>query len=366
MKQANDAHLVSTCTRMSPEPGRIRLMRLSKLDFTTRRLGLALVVIAWFTASANAAPQGGQVVAGDARIVQARPDRLDVVQRTGRAAINWRSFDIGRLEHVNFQQPSRQSATLNRVTGVGISSIQGRLTSNGQVFLVNPNGILFGKGARVDVGGLVASTADIGNEDFMAGRYAFKERGRPEGRVVNEGDINAAEGGLVAFVAPGVENSGAITARLGRVALASGDAFTLDLYGDQLVDVKVDDSTLKGLTDSEGRPIDALVKQSGTIQADGGEVLLTAARARTAIDNVINMSGIIQTRSVGREKGEIVLHGGAEGKVQVSGVLDASGRNAMGSGGTVKVLGDQVALRDGARVDVLGRQRRRPGAARRR
>ncbi|MGH8581289.1 MAG: filamentous hemagglutinin N-terminal domain-containing protein [Gammaproteobacteria bacterium] len=320
----------------------------------TYRIGVAVLVLAWLTASAYAAPQGGQVVAGAARIVQSRPHRLDVVQQTGRAAINWQSFSIGARERVNFRQPSKHSATLNRVTGQDISSIQGRLTANGRVFLVNPNGILLGKGAKVDVGGLVASTANIGDEDFMAGRYRFTEPGRPGSRVVNNGEINAAEGGLVAFVAPGVENSGAITARLGRVALASGDAFTLDLYGDQLVDVQVDASTLEGLTDSEGRPIDTLVKQRGTIQADGGEVLLTAARAQAAIDNVINMSGIIRTRSVGREKGEIVLYGGAEGKVQVSGVLDASGRNAMESGGTVKVLGDQVALRAGARVDVSG------------
>ncbi|MGH8490268.1 MAG: filamentous hemagglutinin N-terminal domain-containing protein [Gammaproteobacteria bacterium] len=329
-------------------------MRVSNLDVMPYRISLALVVIAWLTGPASAAPKGGQVVAGDARIVQSRPHHLDVVQRTGRAAINWRSFSIGARERVNFRQPSKQSATLNRVTGQDISSIQGRLTANGRVFLVNPNGILFGKGAQVDVGGLVASTANIGDEDFMAGRYAFKEPGRPGSRVVNEGQINAAEGGLVAFVAAGVENSGAITARLGRVALASGDAFTLDLYGDELVDVQVDDSTLEGLTDSEGRPIDTLVKQSGTIRADGGEVLLTAARAQAAIDNVINMSGIIRTRSIGKENGEIVLYGGGEGKVQVSGVLDASGRNAMESGGTVKVLGDQVTLRDGARVDVSG------------
>ena len=113
--------------------------------------------------------------AGAARIQQTAPNRLDIVQSSARAAINWRSFSIGAAEHVNFQQPSASAATLNRVVGTDPSIILGRLTANGQVFLVNRNGILFGQGSKVDVGALVASTANVSNANFMAGRLVFDE-----------------------------------------------------------------------------------------------------------------------------------------------------------------------------------------------
>lgn len=192
-------------------------------------LGVAL------SGHAAATPQGGTVVGGNVTIKQTSPTRVDVTQSTNRGIINWKSFNIGSNEHVNFNQPSSSSVTLNRVTGGSPSEILGRLSSNGHIWLVNPNGVFFGSEAKVDVAGLVATTHDIKNSDFMAGRYVFQSDGQPPGIIENQGRITAADAGLVAFVAPGVVNHGVINARLGEVTLASGNAFTVDFYGDQKI-----------------------------------------------------------------------------------------------------------------------------------
>lgn len=314
----------------------------------------ASVALAFDGTCAFAAPQGGVVQAGAAQIVHTTPTRLDIIQSTNRAIINWQSFGIAASEHVNFQQPSVQSAMLNRVIGVDPSVILGRLTANGTVFLVNANGVLFGPGSKIDVGSLIATTAGISNENFMAGRYRFDQITNRFATVINRGEITAAEGGLVALVAPGVENTGIIRANLGKVVLASGHAFTLDLFGDKLIALAIDDKVVERLTDPEGRPLTAYVNQAGTIEADGGTVLLTAHAAKTILDNVINSSGTIQARSFAQHGGEIVLYGGDEGTVRVSGVLDASGQHAGERGGSVRVLGENVQLASTAKVNVSG------------
>lgn len=342
---------------------RIRQFSQSRADRRYTSMGRGRVRVTTIAASlalalggtaALGAPQGGVVQAGAAQIVHTNPTRLDIVQSTNRAVINWQSFSIGAKELVNFQQPSRQAATLNRVIGVDPSVILGRLTANGVVFLVNANGVLFGPGSKIDVGSLIATTAGISNENFMAGRYRFDQVTNRFATVVNRGEITAAEGGLVALVAPGVENTGIIRANLGKVALASGNAFTLDLFGDKLIALAIDDKVAAKLTDPEGRPLAAYVNQAGTIEADGGTVLLTANAAKTVLDNVINLSGTIQARSFAQLGGEIVLYGGDEGTVRVSGVLDASGKRAGETGGNIQVLGENVQLASVARINVSG------------
>lgn len=310
-------------------------------------LGL-LLTLASGLAVAN--PVGGEVVAGSGRIVQTSGSRLDVVQGSDRLGINWQAFSIGRGEQVNFDQPSSSSVVLNRVTGPEASHIEGMLTANGQVFLVNRNGVFFHKGSVVDVGGFLATTSDISNGDFLSGRYRFNERVNPSGRIVNEGRITAAEGGLVALVAPSVRNSGVIEARLGRVVLGSGSVYTLDLFGDDLVTFAVDDRVAQRLTGLDGEGVDALVDQSGVIDAPGGRVLLTAGAAGAVVDSVINLSGVVQAKSVSGRGGEIVLHGGDEGLVRVAGTLNASGDH----GGQVEVLGGEIELASAARIDASG------------
>src|SRR5579883_3275811 len=146
--------------------------------------------------SARANPQGGTVVGGSATIVATNPKRLDVDQTSNNAIIDWRSFSIGTGELVNFNQPGAASSTLNRVTSNEASVLEGQLTANGRVFLVNPNGILISSTAQINVGGLVATTSDIANANFKAGKYAFDRAGRPSASIVNQGHITVRDAGL--------------------------------------------------------------------------------------------------------------------------------------------------------------------------
>ncbi len=160
-----------------------RRWRRSVASFTAFTLAGGCMVPAW------AAPAGGRVVAGDASIAQSGT-ATTIRQSTDRVAIDWQSFGIAANESVRFLQPSSSSIALNRILGQDPSVILGSLSANGQVFLLNPNGVLFGRGAQVDVGGLVASTLNLTNENFMAGRYAF-DRAGATGGVVNQGGIRA-------------------------------------------------------------------------------------------------------------------------------------------------------------------------------
>lgn len=287
---------------------------------------------------AFAAPQGGTVSAGQAAIQQ-NGATTTITQGTQRAAIDWRSFNVGSSETVNFVQPNASSAMLNRVVGNEASAIFGRINANGQVFLINPNGILFGRSAQVDVGSLTASTANISNANFMAGRLEFNEAGRPGARVENQGAITVGEGGFAALVGHNVANSGVITARLGKVALAAGDAFVLDLYGDKLVNLIVDPAAMSSLSDAHGNPLAASVDHSGQIVAEGGRVQLSVATVRQLVDNLINVSGVVRATSFTNSPGQISLHGDAATRVTMSGTLDASA-SGQGDGGTVNVLSD--------------------------
>jgi filamentous hemagglutinin family protein len=319
-------------------------------------LGLASV------ACAN--PLGGSVAAGTAQVSGEGTANVTVNQATDKAIINWQSFDIGNGEATQFVQPNASSVTLNRVTGgLGRSEIDGALKANGNIFLINPDGILFGPHSVVDVGGLVATTNDIRNDDFMAGRYVFSQPGKADASVVNAGNITAATGGFAALVAPGVRNAGTITARLGKIGLAASNGFTLDFYGDQLLTLKVGDEIGGTVKDVQtGQTLDALVKNEGTLKADGGVVQLTAAAARKVVDSVINTTGIIEANSVGMKNGKIVLSAATTASkpaevpaqtVKVSGILSAAGKKPGETGGKVQITGENIAL-SGATIDASG------------
>lgn len=167
----------------------------------------------------TALPTGGQVVAGQAQIGTSG-SQMTINQATSQAILNWGTFDIGAQASVKFQQPSASAVALNRVQSANPSQIYGKLDANGQVFLVNPNGVLFAPGAQVNVGGLVASSLDLADRDFLARSYTFAGEGG--GAVRNEGSIAARAGGYVALLGPSVANSGSINAPQGSVALAAG------------------------------------------------------------------------------------------------------------------------------------------------
>ncbi len=316
---------------------------------------LSLTALLSHAAQAQTLPQGGSVVAGSASINQSTPNALNVVQTTNTAIINWQSFNIGAGNSVNFQQPSASSVTLNRVLGNDPSAIFGTLTANGTVMLVNPNGVFFGPGSRVDVGGLVASTANIKDADFLAGKYLFGTAStNPDARIVNQGDISIKDAGLAALVAPQVQNNGVIRARLGRVALGAAQSFTLDFHGDGLLSFGAGSEVAAVSANADGSMPAALVVNTGQISAEGGVVELSARTVKGVIDNVINTSGVVSAKSVGVQNGRIVLSGGSAGKVQVAGSLDASGTGAGESGGSIIATGEAIAVAGGTTMDVSG------------
>jgi filamentous hemagglutinin family protein len=310
-----------------------------------------LLTLVTYQPLALALPQGGVVTQGAAVIQQESPTKLNIHQSSYRAIINWHSFSIGAPEWVNFQQPSSTSATLNRVTGNTPSSIAGKLTANGQIFLINPNGIAFLPTAQVDVAGLVASTLNIKDSDFMRGVWRFEQMpGKPPASVTNEGLITVEEVGFAALVAPAVQNSGVISARLGKVVLASGTTVSLDFYGDGLLSVTVDPQLAGQITDIYGNKLSSLINNQGIITAPGGMVTLSAQAAGQIVDRVINTGGIIEAKYAENRNGVIVLSGGSKGIVAVNGVLDVSGEK----GGKVQITGENVGLFGSAKVDASG------------
>src|SRR5215813_10928963 len=334
--------------------------RLRNLLLTTAAL------LALGAAPAAAGPAGGTVVGGSATIQGQGGPAVTVNQSSGSAIINWNTFNIGVDESVRFNQPGTSSVVLNRVTGGrGPSEILGTLTANGRVFVINRDGILFGPNAVVNTAGFLATTHDIRNSDFMAGRYNFNIPGRPDASIVNQGRITATSGGFAALVAPGVRNTGTISATLGTVALASGNSFTLDMYGDKLITLAVGDSVASKVIDvSTGRPLKSLVSNEGKIRANGGRVELSAAAARVVVDSVINTSGVIKANSIGHRNGMIVLSAAtgaskpadaATQTIKISGTLSAAGKKKGTQGGTILVSGEDIKLAN-ARIDASGRR----------
>ncbi|AYM75696.1 filamentous hemagglutinin N-terminal domain-containing protein [Janthinobacterium agaricidamnosum] len=297
--------------------------------------GMAAALMLGYGSLALAGPAGGTVVAGQATINGA-PGATVIRQGSQNAVINWASFNIGKGESVQFQQPNSNAVALNRVLGGDGTTILGNLSANGKVFIVNPNGILFGQGASVNTAGLVASTLDISNADFMAGKYQFSGNGT--GKVLNQGSISAP-GGYVALLGAHVSNEGTIQALLGFVALAAGKAITLDVAGDGLLNVAVNAGA-----------VGALVNNGGLIQADGGSVVLTAQAAGDLLKTAVNNTGVIEAHTIATRGGTIKLLGDMQsGTVNAAGTLDASASDG-GNGGFIDTSAAHVKIDDALKV----------------
>src|SRR5690242_15339479 len=245
---------------------------------------------------ASTLPQNPNVVGGKDSFSQSG-NTLNINQQTKRTVIDWRSFDIGSKAQVNFNQPGTSSIAVNRVnSSANPTQIQGGLHANGQVWILNPNGVFFGKTARVDAAGIVATTANIDDKAFMAGSNKLQFTGADHGSVENQGSISVGANGLAAFVAPSVRNSGTINATVGRVSLAAGTTYTLDLAGDHLVEL--------GLGS-----VKAVVDNSGKIVNPGGTIALTAKAAGQVVSSVVNVSGTVSASSASTSGGTITLGG---------------------------------------------------------
>ena len=277
----------------------------------------------------NALPTGGQVTAGSATINQAG-NTLNINQASQKAALNWQNFNIGTNSTVNFVQPNSNAVALNRIGGNSASEIYGHLNANGQVFMMNPNGILFARGSQVNVGGIVATTMQLGDADFLAGNYNFNNAGA--GSVANYGLINATNS--VALLGSDVSNQGSIFAT--TASLVSGNTVALDVSTDGLIRARVVDVAMQ-----------ANIANSGDINAT--QVTLSAGQAKDTLNRVVNNSGVIKATGFSSMNGEIVLQGGT---TLNSGTLDAA--SATGNGGTVHMLGQHVGVIDSGSIDVSG------------
>jgi len=312
------------------------------------------------TTSALANPAGGTVSAGSASIASSG-NTIIVTETSNKAVIDWQSFNIASNETTQFIQPSSSSIVLNRISNGNPSQIFGHLDANGNIIILNPSGVLFGAGSQVDVNGLIATTSNISNQAFMTnGPLSFNRPGNPAAAVVNEGTITAADAGLVGLVAPNIINNGIITANLGAVHLASADTFTVDFYGDRLLNFGVSDAVKS-----------QLVSNNGLISAAGGKIALTAAAGNNIVNSLIEVSGKLSAPAVAQKDGKIFIY--AEGSnavkgnviagkghksggstVLIDGYLDASGYGAGQTGGTISVLGDNVGVMSGALIDASG------------
>ncbi len=306
-----------------------------------------------YAIDASALPTGGNVVSGAASIAT-NGARMTVTQASKNAILNWNTFDIGSGASVSFAQPDSSSVALNRVLSANPSQIMGSLSANGIVYLVNPQGIVVGQGAQVNVGSLVASTLNISDADFLAGHYNFVSNGA-KGTIVNQGTLTAAERGFIALLGDKVINEGIVSARLGSVALASGSELSLSLDSSGLISVGVGRGTLE-----------ALVQNTGALVADGGRVLLTAKSANDVLAQVVNNTGILQAQTIGERNGQIWVLAAdslantgamgvaanaeqvknAAGAVHVGGTLDVSSQGA-GAAGEVTIAGTNILV-DGA------------------
>lgn len=309
----------------------------------TSHIGLGLGAFTPVLALAN--PTGGQVVAGQASITTPSANGLVVHQGSQSAIINWQQFNIGSGEYVTFQQPSSSSVVLNRVVGGSPTSILGNLNANGQVFLVNTNGVFFGHGASVDAQGFLASSLDINNSDFLAKNYVFNKSGNGSATVVNQGNIIAHRGGYVVLAGDYAENDGIVDAQSGHVVLAAGAKSTLTLQGNSLVSYVVNGATLASL---------AGAKNAGQLLADGGTVIMTADVANALKATVVNNTGLVEARSISRKNGGIYLTA-LGGNLVNAGTLNADAMNAGHSGGNIVLKGDGLTnLTNTSKISAQG------------
>ncbi|WP_158570666.1 filamentous hemagglutinin N-terminal domain-containing protein [Megasphaera sp. AM44-1BH] len=311
-----------------------------------RLTGMVLLAMA-LGGSVQAMPSGGTIRSGNGSIVE-QGQTMTVQQNSNRMAIDWTQFNIAKNETIRYAQPDKNAVALNRVTGGQQSLIEGNLNANGHIFLVNPNGVVFGKNASVDVGGLVASTARLADDTmnhFGSSQDSLNLAVDNENNaaVINEGIIKA-QGGLVALHASNVENSGTITDDGGTVALTAAKNLNLSSDADGKLNFTVDGTLAR-----------AQSLNNGTLKADGGYVVMTAKSAGDVLSTVVNNSGTIEAKTLRKnEKGQVLLDGGDNGQVEVSGTLDASGTEEGQDAGNIKVIGQKTVVHDNTNLLAKG------------
>ncbi|HGJ5396416.1 TPA: filamentous hemagglutinin N-terminal domain-containing protein, partial [Salmonella enterica subsp. enterica serovar Newport] len=320
-------------------PFRKLLGTLSPLSLMT---GLAMGILPMMVLAAPDLPAGGQIVGGQGSI-SVNGHQMTVHQNSQSMAASWSSFDIGKNNSVRFVQPDSSAVALNRVTGGHESRIMGSLSANGKVFLINPNGVLFGKGARVNTAGLVASTKNISTADFMKGKYTFSGGSGAGAEIINQGTLTTTAGGFIVLAADRVKNEGHIVTPSGNTVLAAADTVALQLDRNGLTSVTVNGSIVNALADNHG-----------LISATDGQVYLTARGREMLLNTVVNNSGTVEAEGLTARGGIIRLDGGNTGVVRQSGQLLAD--SETGRGGRVTLEGQNIYLAGDSLTSATGKR----------
>ncbi|HGG5186150.1 TPA: filamentous hemagglutinin N-terminal domain-containing protein, partial [Salmonella enterica] len=303
--------------------------------------GLVTGVLPMMALATPALPTGGQVVAGSGSI-SSSGSQMTIQQNSQNMVASWNTFDIGKNNTVQFVQPGSSAVALNRVTGGRESQILGTLKANGQVMLINPAGVMFGQGAKVNTAGLLASTKNISNADFMKGQYTFSGGDNPGARIVNQGSLTATKGGYVVLAADQVKNVGSISTPGGKTVLAAAKRVSLQLDNGGLTSVTVN-----------GSVVNALVDNQGLIAATDGQVYLTARGKDMLLNTVVNNSGTVNAKGLSADGGVIRLDGGDSGVVSQSGRLLADSN--AGKGGAVTLEGQNIHLAANSLTSATGK-----------
>ncbi|MGG7565620.1 filamentous hemagglutinin N-terminal domain-containing protein [Rhodovulum sp. DZ06] len=301
---------------------------------------LALAAACGWGAPVLAGPDGG-VVTGGQGVIDRAGDVTTIRQDSRRIIIEWDGFNTSAREVVRFEQPDAGSVALNRVTSTDATRFDGALEANGNVWIINPNGVMFGASSRIDVGGLLVSSVDISDDEgFMAGgAVRFDTPGSADALIDLQGEISFAEAGLAGFVAPEIRHRGRIVSRLGRVVMAGKESFSVDISGDGMFEMDLADAAPAA---------HAKIIADGEIAVEGGLVVLDAAGLRDAVDGTVSVGGVVSAASAEVSGGDIILRGES---VAVSGTLDASGAQ----GGKIGLAGEVIHVAGGAALDASGR-----------
>ena len=307
-------------------------------------------------------PDLAQVVSGGVTIDQSLLNQTQINQSTQKAIVNWNSFSIGADHSVQFNLPNQSAISLNRVIGDQASSILGSLSSNGQVWLLNPNGVLIGAGGTVNAQGFLASTRALSDESFLLQDRFYQFSGASGASVTNNGVITANGSGYAVLSGQTVQNQnqGLVQARLGKVVLAGAESFTVDVMGDRLLSFQV----------ATGTPVEQLgqllsVENQGSLLADGGHVLLSAQSVSNVVQGVVNVGGLTQANTVAFEEGGMVLgydksgyveiNGGELSTVNLTGQIDVkASANINSFGGYINATGAHINVDSTAVLDIGG------------
>ncbi len=288
-------------------------------------------------------PTAGSVQNGSVEIASINPNHMVINQRSHNSVIHWDSFSIHSKGVVDFNMPSSSSSSLNRVLGSTPSNIAGQVNSNGNVILVNPNGVFLTKSGAVRSNSFTASSLDIKTGDFLEGRHNFYKNKTSKG-VENHGKVEVNTSGHAALMGNYASNKGIIVAKYGKIFIGAGEQITLDFSGNGLMKVTVPTRQLSSITDINGKTLESLVTNNGSLIAEGGYIQLSAKTAENLMLGAVNVgsSGIISTASVDHQTGNVVIGGDDNNFVNIEGNINISSINPSTPSGALTITGTNV------------------------